>query len=157
MTHPDRTADRPPHLCAAYGCPLLGTMNASTTGGADWFCFAHFGRDFGQRDRVTRELRQLDWLSNAVVDIRRRHLNRSDWPAQYQRICHDLQAQGRDDLRFTGSPHQRMDTERWVEKLEAELATQVRALVKPDQEQAALPTEFNPNANFARVEFEVPA
>lgn len=157
MTHPDRTAERPPHLCAAYGCPLLGTMNASTTGGVDWFCFAHFGQDFGQRDRLTRELRQLDWLSSAVVDIRRRHLNRADWPAQYQRICHDLQVNGRDDLQFAGSVHQRSDTEAWVVRLEAELLAQVRALVIPDQAQASIPNEFNPNANFTKVAFEVPA
>lgn len=34
---------RSPHLCCAHGCPLPGTMSASTMGGSAWLCRHHYG------------------------------------------------------------------------------------------------------------------
>ena len=49
-------------MCAAFGCPLFGTMGSD---GA-WYCFCHVGKPGVFNDAITRELRdkQIE-----VVDI----------------------------------------------------------------------------------------
>jgi hypothetical protein len=156
-SHDDRVAERPHHLCAAYGCPLLGSMATSTSGASEWWCFAHFGKDAGQLQRITSEVRQLEWLSQAITDIRSRHENRADWPAKYQRIDHDLMLQQRGDLRFSGSMNSRMDTELWLVKLEVTLDGMIRALVPATPLQASISAKGKSVGGFQRIGFEVPA
>lgn len=156
-SHQDRIADRPSYLCAAYGCPMLGAMATSTSGTAEWWCFAHFGKDAGQLQRITVELNHLDWLTKAIVDTRMRHLHKADWPAQFQRIEHDLHLQRRDDLRFDGNTAMRSDTERWLERLEAELDARIRELVPAVPFQESIPTQGAPAPGLGRMTFEAPA
>jgi len=55
--------DAPPdYSCAAYGCPLDGSISPSTTGGGPWFCFLHYGIKADQRDAVTVKIRERAWL-----------------------------------------------------------------------------------------------
>jgi hypothetical protein len=48
-------------MCAAYGCPLFGTL-----GGSPWFCFCHHGRPPGANDAITNCLRNSEM---AVVEL----------------------------------------------------------------------------------------
>lgn len=157
QSHDDRIADRSPDLCFAYGCPLLGSMSANTMGTTDWLCFVHFGCEISQYQRITAELRSLDWLSQAITDIRTRHHSPAEWAARYQRIEHDLVLNQREDLRFNGAMHSRMDTELWLRRLETELGALIQALVPAAPLQAAIPAEGKSHGSFNRVGFEVPA
>lgn len=120
-THDDRVAERPHHLCFAYGCPLLGTSSVSTQGTSEWWCFAHFGKDVGQYQGITAELRRLDWLTRAITDVRTRERN-PDYNAAFQRLEHDFMLAQRKDLLWT-SPE---TDEQWMVRLERELEQLLR-------------------------------
>lgn len=49
-------------MCAAFGCPLFGTLGSD---GA-WFCFCHAGKPSVFNDAITRELRERQ---GEVVDM----------------------------------------------------------------------------------------
>ncbi|TAM07233.1 MAG: hypothetical protein EPN70_03415 [Paraburkholderia sp.] len=49
-------------MCAAYGCPLLGTVGSD----GKWFCFCHVGKPSVFNDSITRVLREDEI---AVVDM----------------------------------------------------------------------------------------
>jgi hypothetical protein len=49
-------------MCAAFGCPLFGTMGSD--GG--WYCFCHAGKPSVFNDAITRELREHQ---SPVVDV----------------------------------------------------------------------------------------
>jgi hypothetical protein len=84
----DRTAVRPRHLCTAYSCPLLGVMSESTRGGDDWYCFCHFGKEAGAREEITTHLRGMDWLCQAVTNLRT--LRGEEYVKFRSRVLHDL-------------------------------------------------------------------
>ena len=131
MTHPNRTASRP-GMCTAYGCPLLGTLSTSTGGTSAWWCFAHFGKDPGQLQRITGELHRVKRLLNAISDIRTREQHQ-DYPAAFQRIEHDFTLAQRKDLLWT-TPE---TVEQWLVRLERELAAMLAE--PPPQQQDGLP------------------
>lgn len=73
-------------MCAAHGCPLLGTL-----GGSPWYCFCHHGRPSGANDAITHCLRNSE---AAIVDltlaIRRDSLTgKSDYTANAQRALRE--------------------------------------------------------------------
>jgi hypothetical protein len=118
-------------MCTAYGCPMLGTMSPST-GGGDWFCFAHFGKDVGRFQRITSELHRVKWLIAAISDIRNRaHTN---YYAALERIQHDFTLAQRKDLLMV--PKSEND-EQWLIRLERELVAMLAE--PPPQQQDALP------------------
>ena len=57
-------------VCAAPGCPLIGTNSRSTTGSGDWLCFIHFSTDPRNWLLATTELNRLGWLSEIVRRLR---------------------------------------------------------------------------------------
>jgi hypothetical protein len=120
-----------PTMCTAYGCPLLGAMSASTHGG-NWLCFAHFGKDVGQFQRITAELHRLKWLLQAISDIRTRDQHQA-YDSAFQRICHDFTLAQRKDLLWT-SPE---TVEEWLIRLERELLAMLAE--PPAQKQDGLP------------------
>lgn len=127
---PPRTP-RPAGACAAYGCPLLGTMSTSTAGGEFW-CFAHFGKDAGRLQRITAELHRVKWLIQAISDVRLRDQHQ-DYNAAFERICHDFALAQRKDLLWTAPE----SVEQWLIRLERELTTMLAE--PPAQKQEALP------------------
>lgn len=131
MMHPDRTAKRPGHLCAAYGCPQLGTMSTST-GGGEWLCFAHHSKHVGHFQRITAELHRLKWLIAAIDDVRVRDRH-PDYNAAFERITHDFTLAQRKDLVWT-TPE---TAEQWLARLERELKAMLAE--PPAQVQEALP------------------
>lgn len=130
-THADRVPSRP-GMCAAWGCPLLGSMSTSTAGTSSWWCFAHFGRDVGRFQRITSELHRLKWLISAISDVRL-HDQHQDYNAAFERICHDFALAQRKDLVWT-SPE---TAEQWLIRLERELTLMLAEPPAPVQE--ALP------------------
>lgn len=150
-THEDRIADRPPHLCAAYGCPLIGTSTASTSGSSEWWCFAHFGADVGRFQSITTEINRLSWLACAARDVRMHKPGTEASRAAFALIEHELAMHQRKDLLWN-----RMETRmQWLLRLEASLLAMVQANLPAVAEQLPLP---NKNVgNFGKVEFDMPA
>lgn len=118
--HDDRVADRPGYLCAAYGCPMIGTMSASTSGG-DFMCCLHFGKEPNELQAITVEINRNLWLAEAIRDIRCSARN-PGWRETYQKIINDLTVAGRDDLM---PKHDGLIA--WMVRLETELLAQVKA------------------------------
>ena len=54
---------RDPHSCHAYGCPLPGSISASTVGGGPWFCRFHFGARAAEWADITTSIR------NGTLDL----------------------------------------------------------------------------------------
>jgi hypothetical protein len=153
-THADRIADRPRHLCAAYGCPLTGTSSTSTSGSDEWWCFAHFGLDYGQVQAATTEVNRVPWLAAAAQDVRDVNRVKPGTPeskAAFALIEHELTLHGRKDLLLIQGESRRQ----WLNRLEGALLAIVRESVKPPPVQLTVATE---NVNtFGRVGFDMPA
>lgn len=47
---------RDPHRCAAYGCPLRGTMSNSLNGSDTWYCRFHNGRNPADFDAISTRI-----------------------------------------------------------------------------------------------------
>lgn len=129
---PPRKTD--PARCTAYGCPLLGTLSASTAGG-NWWCFAHHGKDVGQFQRITSDLHRVKWLLKAISDVRTRDQH-ADYPAAFQRIEHDFALAQRKDLLWTEGE----TVEQWLVRLEKELVTMLAEPPPPVQDALPLAT-----------------
>lgn len=53
-SHPEVASAR----CAAYGCPLAGSITDSTKGGGVWYCRFHFAARGALNDEITEGLRR---------------------------------------------------------------------------------------------------
>lgn len=115
-THDDRVAERPSHLCAAYGCPMIGIMSASTRGDG-FMCRFHAGKNPGELDAITVEINRLSWLAAAARDVRIHKPGTTASRAAFELIEHELHQHQRDDLRWN---RQETGVE-WMGRLEAEL------------------------------------
>ncbi len=158
-THEDRVADRPPHLCAAYGCPLIGSMCSSTSGSTDWWCFAHFGATPGRFQAITSELHRLRWLTMAVHDVRFHAPGTEASRAAFQLIERELKAHGREELLWhrPDADHPLGEKRyRWLERLEAALKTELGDVLDPTSYQAALPIGGGEKSSFSKVGFDMP-
>jgi hypothetical protein len=114
-----------PCNCAAFGCPMLGTMTHSTTGADEWLCFLHFGKPSASWQRITAELHRLDWLAKAVRGIRVNY--RTDmWPDTYRLATQSIRFNQRNDLLKTESE----SVPAWAYRLEMVLSNECNALGK---------------------------
>lgn len=66
-----------PYGCAAYGCPLDGSISHSTTGGGPWFCASHFGTRPEDRDQITAKIRANLWLIRFALRVER--IDPTEW------------------------------------------------------------------------------
>lgn len=160
-THEDRIADRPQHLCAAYGCPLIGSMSSSTSGSTDWWCFAHFGVQGAQLQAITTELRSLEWLAQAAHDVRFHDKPGTEASRRaFQAIEHQLTLHQREDLLWIRpSPtHQGEKRYRWLERLENALKVMLdtAGVLDPSSYQATLPIGGGAPSTFQQVGFDMP-
>jgi len=151
-SHEDRIADRPRHLCAAYGCPLVGTSTSSTSGADDWYCFAHFGAEFGKYQAITSELNRTSWLAHACRDVRQFAPGSKESKKAFQLITHELGMANRKDLLLL----QGETRAKWLARLEEELRRIVRLSLPPEPFQQALPSS-TAVGTFDKVEFDMPA
>lgn len=124
-------AQRPQGACAAYGCPLLGTM--ATSSGGEWWCFAHHGKNAGDLQRITHNLHRVKWLLMAISDVRLR-ANHPNYGAAFERICHDLALAQRNDLAWTEPETE----DEWLHRLERELMVMLAEPAPPVQEALSL-------------------
>jgi len=162
-THEDRIADRPQHLCAAYGCPLIGSMSSSTSGSTDWWCFAHFGVNGPQLQAITSELHSLEWLAQAVHDVRFHDKPGTEVSRRaFAIIEHQLALHHRTDLLWTRpSADGTVPGEkryRWLERLENALKAMLDAagVLNPSSYQATLPIGGGAPGTFDKVGFDMP-
>lgn len=160
-THEDRVADRPPHLCAAYGCPLIGSMCSSTSGSSEWWCFAHFGAQAGQFQAITNEMHRLRWLAMAVHDVRFHDKPGTEGSrAAFLTIERELKAHGREDLLWIrpSMTHQGEKRYRWLERLEAALKTALdgAGVLNPKAYESSLPIGGGAPGTFDKVGFDMP-
>lgn len=84
------------YSCAAYGCPLTGSMSPSTTGSGPWFCAFHWGTSVDQRDAVTVKIRERAWLMRLMDRVYRCLPN--DWDTSRPLAREYCEKHGRPDL-----------------------------------------------------------
>jgi hypothetical protein len=82
-------------MCAAFGCPLLGTLDSE----GQWYCFCHAHRPSSANDAITAKLRgHLAPVVESTLDIRRCGASFHGAPDMYRAIQKRLIAAGRRDL-----------------------------------------------------------
>lgn len=154
QTHEDRIAERQPHQCAAYGCPMEGGVSASTSGtGGEWWCMVHFGADAGSYQAITAELNRLHWLVCIIRDVRQYGPRTPGSRQAFAVITKALANEHRQDLMPVAGEYRSY----WLMRLEDELRRLVRenvSLRMPKQQ--ALVTE-QPADTFSKVGFDMPA
>lgn len=96
----DRVAHRDSSKCAAYGCPMHGTMTSSTLGTSEWLCWLHFRAESAQWQRITAELHRLSWLVEAIAELRRTYtrIRTAEWDAAYLGTLKTIRLYQRSDL-----------------------------------------------------------
>lgn len=145
QSHEDRVADRPPHLCAAYDCPLNGSMSSSI-GSDEWYCPCHFGQAFGAMQAITAEINRNPLLVRCINEMRAGALMpRRQWIDIGRRIKADLAAEKLDDL--APIPGERAGL--WMARIELELRKRCWVHMVP----APPPTQAEA---FTQVQFDIP-
>ncbi|KVE35249.1 hypothetical protein WS68_07570 [Burkholderia sp. TSV86] len=62
-----------------------------------WYCFCHVGRSASENDRITRTIRDLDFIVQCVIDLRGAR-GTPEWPQVYRNMQQRLMRAGRRDL-----------------------------------------------------------
>jgi len=106
-------------MCAAFGCPLLGSLSSSTLGDGKWACFCHFGKQVGTNDAITARLNSdaLRPIVNATIDIRR-FAGTDEWEVVHKGIRGAFKRIGRNGLLSTKDDY---SVRGWLLRLEAAL------------------------------------
>ena len=50
------------HNCAAFGCPLPGSLSEGIQGGGNWYCRNHFGSFGAAHDEITVRIKKHRWI-----------------------------------------------------------------------------------------------
>jgi hypothetical protein len=128
MTHPDRTATQDHRQCCAYGCPMPGSMSDSI-GSSKWVCAMHHGQDPGRWQRITADLRRMQWLVTAITTLRRDY-DSARWNAAYAEADQIMRHHQRSDLwHFEGEK-----LPAWFARLDAALLASCRVIEEPSQQ-----------------------
>jgi hypothetical protein len=151
MSMSDRqVAQNHPAQCCAYGCPMLGTMSKSTTGGKqDWICRHHFDADGGAWQTVTNELRRVHWLVEAIQTLRA-NWRQPTWDNAKAHAKTLLVGAQRSDL----LPNKEKDKTQyeWMFRLENELHTLVKVERHHENKQAEIEGQGFRRVAFAEAE-----
>jgi len=126
-SHEDRVADRQAGMCAAYGCPLHGTMSNNTTGGDDWWCFLHHGREGAMVQQITTAIHRHRWLADVLTTALEIHPARDGNEGRMEWIRKTLKTANRDDLQWAGHPE---NIRQWTNRLKPALEQLVMADVQ---------------------------
>lgn len=115
--------DRAGGLCAAFACPLFGSLGRA----GQWVCFCHANADSAVWQEVTRIIRENEPIAASALDIRRFRFS-DDWPSAYRGIAKRLREARRADLlpsaASDGTPHREASAPiltQWLMRLEREL------------------------------------
>ncbi|MGF6957972.1 hypothetical protein [Paraburkholderia youngii] len=140
----DDQPGQPWGMCAAFGCPLLGTLGSD----GRWFCFCHIHKPSSLNDAITARLRgPLSHIVAATLDIRRCGASFHQSPETYRVIQQRLMSAGRRDLLLGAngadcSPHRpgRPIVKQWVARLEGVLIASCAELEKPERQRTQVQT-----------------
>lgn len=132
----DLIEGRPWGLCAAYGCPLLGSVGSD----GRWYCFCHAGRPSAVNDAISQKLRsdELAPIVRSTLDIR---FNSSSFYGKddaYRMIQQRLIRMGRRDLLLGEadcSPHRpgKPIVRMWLQRLERILMDATKDIGEPER------------------------
>jgi hypothetical protein len=123
------TDEQRPGMCAAYGCPLFGTVGSD----GRWFCFCHVNKPNPINDSITRVLREEQMhIVEATLSIRRNFGSFHVDPDAYRALRRSLIEADRKDL-LLGA---REPVRAWLLRLERHLIDSVADI----GEQKRLPT-----------------
>ncbi len=155
-THEDRVAQQDPRQCCAYGCPMPGSMSASTTGTSEWQCWLHFGASPGKWQRISADLNRVSWLVTSITTMRRDYGGkREKWAETYRDAVQAIRANQRTDLLRAKDETLPL----WFARLDSAL----RACCGIEDEPAGAPRQqtlmatLQDSGTFAKVAFPVPA
>lgn len=146
--NPDHTVDK--SMCVAYGCPCLGTITTSTSGG-DWLCGFHFNRDAIAWQRITAELNRLGWLVGSIRDLRQSY-GKHTWQTVARKAKYDIRMNGREDLQ----PRQAESGPDWIRRLDNEVAKLIGKAPRPETVQPDLAVVAEIAGTFTKAAFEIP-
>jgi hypothetical protein len=132
-------------MCAAFGCPLLGTVGSE----GQWYCCCHVHRPTALNSAITARLRgYLAPVVETTLDIRRCGASLHESAELYRVIQRRLIAAGRRDLLlgFNGadcSPHRpgKPIVKQWLARLEGVLIAACAATGSSGRVSATVPTE----------------
>lgn len=129
-------------MCAAYGCPLFGTVGSD----GRWFCFCHVNRPSAINDSITRALREeLAEIVECTLDIRRCFSSFYGNESAYRTIQKRLIETDRKDLLLGDadcSPHRpgKPIVKMWLQRLERELIDYTAKFGEQDRIPLTVPT-----------------
>jgi hypothetical protein len=132
-THADRVPSRP-GMCAAWGCPMQGSISTSTAGSTNWLCWLHFGQDVGRWQRITADLNRLAWLVTAVTTLRRDY-GGVNWDEAYAAADRVMRENQRSDLWHVEGEK----LQAWFARLDAALLAGCRVIDEPSQQLPLMP------------------
>lgn len=142
-----------PGMCAAYGCPCVGTASTSGAGTSSWFCTHHLGTDAGSWARITLELKRLEWLLTVSRGIRVWY-GTERWERVYRAIQHDILLNQRSDLMFNRETDQSVHG--WLLRLEGVISHAARGVAQPQLPIGAQPVTMDKQDPMRRVQFTEP-
>ncbi|WDZ97960.1 hypothetical protein Herbaro_09320 [Herbaspirillum sp. WKF16] len=119
----DTTVDKT--ACAAFGCPCAAT---ASNGGSTWLCTYHFGTEATSWQRITLELRRLEWLILVCRGIRVCY-GTEKWENASRKMDHDIRMHQRTDLLF--SPEKDGNPQAWLRRLESVIANAAAGARQP--------------------------
>lgn len=150
MNAPASERDR--MFCAAYGCPLFGTLGSD----GRWWCVCHFGRPASFNDAITAVLHS-DACAPVVastLDIRRAYGSFFDLPDVYRSIQKRLLDAGRADLLMSADERHSGGVRAWLMRLERVLIDATARVGTTHRLMATVPTAsiIGPTRSVAYLE-----
>lgn len=126
-----------PGMCAAYGCPLLGTVGED----GKWYCFCHVRKPHQLNDAITTAIKARQYLADCGLDIRRFY-GTDDWAGVYRGIQNSLTKHQRPELKRGKTE----GVKAWLSRLEAALIADVAEIGKQQNIGSVIgPTEAQPH------------
>ncbi|WP_050466350.1 hypothetical protein [Herbaspirillum chlorophenolicum] len=142
----DTTVDKT--ACAAFGCPCAAT---ASNGGSNWFCTYHLGTEASSWQRITQELRRLEWLILICRGIRVCY-GTERWEKAFKQIQHDIRAHQRSDLLFVKETD--VNAQQWLRRLEGVIDNAARGVQQPQL--PVMPQRQAAHDPVQRVQFDLP-
>jgi len=129
---------RPWGMCAAYGCPLLGSIGSD----GRWYCFCHVNKPSSVNDAISQELRGDDLapIVQSTLDIRKHYSSFYDVPDAYRMIQERLIRCDRKDLLMGEQDKKAGGTRAWLMRLERMLIDATKDIGQPKRIPLAVPT-----------------
>lgn len=142
-----------PGMCAAYGCPCVGTASTSGSGTTSWFCPHHLGAEATSWARITLELKRLEWLITVTRGIRAWY-GTERWDRVYRAIQRDIIGNQRSDLLFNRETDQNVHG--WLRRLDSVVSHAARGAGQPQLPMGAQPVAMDKHDPMQRVQFAAP-